>query len=613
MTPLEYYVADWLQREGRVPDDALTRLPPEVGAEVERRAELESVAERLAAERPELAAKRRIVLGIQARIQARGGQLSTSEREDLIRRAQPTGWGAHDVDRLIEAALQRIQAPPRNADAPNDEPAAAATAGAASPARSIAAGIRAPALVTVFGVVSALGMVVLAGGYWLLRDDAPGPASASAGPGGGEPMPAAQVRTAQQLLGRLGHPVPESGRFDAATRAALDRALPQYAGLQELRPWLVDQLQTALDERDDAAWTAARETGTVAAVTDYLERYPEGRNVDAARERMVSLGAAEQRADLVRALQQELNRLGRRVAETGELDPATRAAMVGFPGPMPGQTRASLGAALEALRELRRWPVPDGGSFRDCSTCPDMVAIPAGRFVMGSPPDERMRSPTEGPQREVDVARFALSRTEVTHGEWLACVNDGVCPSLPIPEQGDLRRLPVTHVGMTDALFYFRWLRDRTGFDYRLPTEAEWEYAARAGTTTRYATGECITSDQANFDARLTSGDCPRGDYRGAVLPVASFAPNAFGLYDMHGNLLEPVRDCWNSDYQGAPDDGSAWEAGDCGRSPLRGGSWNSSDRDLRSAARIRPSPIERNPENGLRVAVSLEPGPAAP
>jgi serine/threonine-protein kinase len=605
MTPLEHYVIEWLRRFGRVPHDALTQLPPEVGELVKNRAELERIAEQLVAKHPKLALRRRFVIKLEDRLRANGGRLSPEERREIIRKARDFDWNIDKVDHLVEEALLRIGSTPEPSPEPHEpsktlpeEPLPPPAPEARHHAGSVGARSASPARLAIVGL---LAIVVLGGGYWFFGSQGADPAT------GGGAASTDHVRIAQRLLTRLGQPVEETGRFDAATRAAFDRALPQYAGMDELEPWLVEQLQAALDEADDSAWQTALSRGTAADVAIYLQRFPEGRHAGEAQERLTSLSASEQRADIVREIQQELNRLGRDVAETGELDQATLQAMDGFSGQLPDRTRARLTSALEVLRELDRWPPRDGETFQDCPVCPEMVAVPAGRFVMGSPQGERMRSPNESPQHEVSVPRFAMSRTEVTHGQWLACVNDGVCPSLPIPEEGDLRVLPVTHVSLTEALFYFRWLRERTGFDYRLPSEAEWEYAARAGTTTRFFTGECITSDQANFDARLASGDCPMGIYRGSAMPVASFPPNAFGLYDMNGNVLELTRDCWNSDYEGAPTDGSAWEAGDCSRAPVRGGSWSSSERELRSAARIRPGGATgRSEETGLRVAITL-------
>lgn len=609
MTPLEQVVADWLQRDGRLPDDAMARLPEDLVGEVDSRAELERVADRVAAGNPDLAARRRIVLSIQARMQARGGDLAGSERESLIRKARAAGWSKDDAERLMQSALLRVQQPSRPPEqtSPNSSTPPLPDRPAPPPDRS--SGHRLPIL---FAAIGVLGVVVSIGGYVLSRSDGTPATPSSAGAENASPLSADEVRAAQRMLTRLGQPTAETGLFDAETRAALGRAMPEYAAIEELEPWLVDRLRMALADADDAAWQAAQVAGSAQAVNDYLARFPDGRHADAARERLLTLEASEERGDIVRAIQREMNRLGRGVDETGELDQATRAALAGFPGPMPDRTRSSLTTTLATLRDLQRWPMTAGETFRDCSSCPEMVALPAGRFTMGSPTEELMRSANEGPQREVEVARFALSKFEITLGQWQPCVGAGICADLPVPPDDDWFRRPVTHVTWMDALAYVRWLREQTGFDYRLPSEAEWEYAARAGTTTRFATGDCISAEQANFDARVVSGDCPQGEFRDGALPVGSFPPNAFGLHDMHGNMLEPTRDCWNSDYSGAPTDGSAWDAGDCGRAPLRGGSWSSSDRELRSAARIRPGAANRNPGAGLRVAVPLPETPGA-
>jgi formylglycine-generating enzyme required for sulfatase activity len=610
MNRLEQRIAEWLERDGRLPDDALTILDQEGIESLEDRTALDRLVDRVASGRPELAGRRRIVLSIQTRIQARGGRLSSEEWKALVERAHTVGWTADDVDRVAQAAIARLQS--ANPALQNEEgrEAAATQAPPSTAAPDSRPGNRRPMIVA--GAL--VGIALLAGAYWLLGGSSDSPTDPQTGSRSeastrtaSPPASPEQIVEAQRLLARLGQPVPESGEFDDATRTAFDRALPQFAGMDELEPWLIEQLQQALAQRDNEAWASARQADTEDAIRAYLGQFPAGAHVSAAYERLDLLAAAADRAQIVLAIQQELNRLGRDAPESGALDAETRAAMVGFTGPMPDRTRVGLAATLEALRALRRWPVVDGGSFRDCLLCPDMIAIPPGQFTMGSPDDERMRSSTEGPQRVVSIERFALSQTEITYGQWLPCVNEGVCANLPIPSEGDLRELPVSHVSATDALLYLRWLRERTGFDYRLPTEAEWEYAARAGTTTRYSTGNCIGDDQANFDARLPTRDCPAGTYRGRPVPVASFPPNAFGLFDMHGNMLEMVQDCWNLDYIGAPTDGRSWDDGDCGRSPLRGGSWTSTDRELRSAARIRPGGIERNPQTGLRIALDLQ------
>ena len=262
-------------------------------------------------------------------------------------------------------------------------------------------------------------------------------------------------------------------------------------------------------------------------------------------------------------------------------------------------------------------------TFQDCAECPQMVIVPAGTFTMGSPESEVERESDEGPQRTVSIPAFAASAHEVTFAQWDACAAAGGCPSnvyclppyhtqenyvaaiadhrvdgdalLSYPG-GDFayypddhgwgrRDRPVVEVNWCQAQWYARWLTRRFGRPYRLLTESEWEYAARAGTTTPFHTGETITPRQANFDGRCSYGDIYTREcnaswlYRGQTVPVGSFAPNRFGLYDMHGNVAELVEDCYGS-YSFAPSDGSAAgrPCGDPSDNILgvsRGGAWD--------------------------------------
>lgn len=224
--------------------------------------------------------------------------------------------------------------------------------------------------------------------------------------------------------------------------------------------------------------------------------------------------------------------------------------------------------------------------FKDCPNCPTMVTIPAGSFVQGGPPDEPESYSDERPQRTVNVSAFAIGQYEVTFDQWDACLADGGCTLNPNDAGWGRGDQPVINISWNRAQEYVTWLSNKTGHDYRLPSESEWEYATRAGTTGRFNTGDCITADQANFMGTDPAQGCPTGSYRQQPLPVGSFAPNGFGLYDTHGNVSEWVQDCWNWGYSGAPIDGSAWMSGDCGDAVIRGGSWNSQGRRLRSADR---------------------------
>ena len=251
--------------------------------------------------------------------------------------------------------------------------------------------------------------------------------------------------------------------------------------------------------------------------------------------------------------------------------------------------------AYEVAEELKR----RGSRFLDCSECPQMVVIPAGSFLMGSPESEEGRFDNEGPQHRVTIpAPFAVGAYEVTFEEWDACVAEGGCGGYRPNDNGWGRGWrPVIHVSWNDAQAYVRWLRGKTGKEYRLLSEAEWEYAARAGTTTRYSFGDEITESDANYDVNI-----------GKTQPVGSYRANAYGLYDMHGNVWEWGQDCWNGSYAGAPNNGEAWERGDCSFRVLRGGSWGSDSRDLRSANRGRDRTGSRGGNIGFRVARTLTP-----
>jgi formylglycine-generating enzyme required for sulfatase activity len=188
-----------------------------------------------------------------------------------------------------------------------------------------------------------------------------------------------------------------------------------------------------------------------------------------------------------------------------------------------------------------------GSNFKECAKgCPEMVVIPAGKFVMGSPDNEQDRIDSEGPQHEVTIAKpIAVSRFEVTFDEWDACTAARACAQ--VPDHWGRGKMPVINVSWEDAKAYVGWLSEVTGKDYRLLTEAEWEYAARAGTTTRYFWGDDPATGDANCDG------CGGGWTREQTAPVGSFKPNAFGLHDMNGNVWEWVEDSWHETYDGAP------------------------------------------------------------
>ena len=247
-----------------------------------------------------------------------------------------------------------------------------------------------------------------------------------------------------------------------------------------------------------------------------------------------------------------------------------------------------------------------------------MMVIPPGRFLMGSPPDEPKRFElVEGPQHEVIIKTpFPLGVCAVTFADYdLFCRNTN--QELPNDKAWSRETRPVIYVSWHDAQSYCAWLSQQTSHGYRLPSEAEWEYACRAGTQTPFSFGGNITPEQVNYDGNYPYAGGKKGQYREKTIPVQSLPPNAWGLHEMHGNILEWVQDEWHNDYQGAPTDGSAWEqlnppSPEEGRvrasatgadRVLRGGTWDGNAWICRSAYRVNFQPGSRNRGTGFRCA----------
>ncbi len=279
---------------------------------------------------------------------------------------------------------------------------------------------------------------------------------------------------------------------------------------------------------------------------------------------------------------------------------------------------------------------------RDCADCPEMVIIPAGRFVMGAALGEEARENLSDqfrgrsqPQRTMNVNRFYAGKYEVTRGQYRVFADatgrgsDGCFvwtgAQFDIDPGKDWRNPgfaqddahPVACVSWDDASAYVSWLSQKTGRPYRLLTEAEWEYAARAGTTTARHWGNDgnLACDYANGADRTTEAQVPGADNWDAATcndrfaytaPVGNYRANAFGLHDMLGNVEEWTQDCWNGNYSGAPSDGRAWTAGDCSMRVVRGGSWGHSPLALRAAYRVGSPTTIRVYGRGFRVARDL-------
>ena len=270
-------------------------------------------------------------------------------------------------------------------------------------------------------------------------------------------------------------------------------------------------------------------------------------------------------------------------------------------GPFAAAARARLQqieAKSETKPEVAKPAAPEPAAaapqsvIRDCSQCPEMVLVLAGVFEMGS----TELFDFEAPVHQVSIRKaFYIGRREVTYEEWDACIAEGGCKQRPDDRGLGRARRPVTDIDWDDAKDYTAWLSQKTGHTYRLPAESEWEYVARAGTTTSYPWGRTVEKDRANCIG------CTSDPLKKAI-DTGSFQPNAFGIYDMAGNAAEWVEDCWNDNYRGAPTDGSAWTKPLCRERVLRGGSFNNDPRYLRSAARFKYDHDVRFYTNGFRV-----------
>jgi formylglycine-generating enzyme required for sulfatase activity len=263
------------------------------------------------------------------------------------------------------------------------------------------------------------------------------------------------------------------------------------------------------------------------------------------------------------------------------------------PAPVPAKPQV----AVVPPRTPAPAPAPAGGKvFRDCSDCPEMVALPAGTFRMGNDKGDI----SEKPVHTVHIAKpFALGRFEVTVAEWTACVTAGGCTYTP-RIKGAPEKSPVHKLSWKDIQEYLAWLKKRTGKAYRLPSEAEWEYAARGGTDGRFWWGDRMAVGMADCK------DCGSGWSYSFPAPVGMVKPNPFGLYGMNGGVWEWTDDCWRPDYDNAPTDGAASSKGDCNARVLRGGSWRNDQGYAHAASRLRYDYNVRYSTNGFRVARDL-------
>jgi formylglycine-generating enzyme required for sulfatase activity len=343
-------------------------------------------------------------------------------------------------------------------------------------------------------------------------------------------------------------------------------------------------------------WNSVKDSKQVGDYEAYLQAYPKGRFASLARTRIQQLKAAPPQAPAPAPA---------KPAESKPAGTPPQTKTAPKPPPQAQPTRPPdhkirpVPAPVDGGREQAPAAGPAGSvaTMKDCDVCPVMVALSPRPFMMGN----NSSDPSERPAHKVALhTPFAIGKYEVTVGQWNQCVRASVCPTMPslgnVPEN-----LPMRDVSWDEAQLYLKWLGTVSGKPYRLPTEAEWEYAARGGTTTRYWWGQEMKGGNSSCEG------CGMPWSEERPPPVGSFPANPFGLNDMNGSVWEWVQDCWHSTYKGAPADGSAWVDGNCQARVIRGGSWRENGSYMLSTTRFKYDASVRQSQNGFRVARSLD------
>jgi formylglycine-generating enzyme required for sulfatase activity len=374
-------------------------------------------------------------------------------------------------------------------------------------------------------------------------------------------------------------------------------------------------------------WEGMRDSGSGDDLDAFLRLFPNSRYADEARERRQALGPGDSAPPpaampVAQAAPPAANPPASRVGPAPQPAPQAQAPPPQAPPPRRNADDRVASLAPQSAAQTPQQPAPqqpaeaapaptppiamavppptrggsDARSFQDCPTCPVMVKVPGGSFVMGRSSGD----PTATPAHNVTLRPFAMGQFSVTVAEWKACVADRGCNGVPrMSNPAD--RTPVHNVSWDDAQQFVTWLARKTGRPYRLPTEAEWEYAARARAETRYWWGDDLGVGRANCS------DCGGKQDHLTPMPVGSFPPNPFGLYDVHGGVAEWVADCWYPNYQGAPTDGAARMQKGCETHVLRGGSYRSDRNKITAASRNFYDASVRYLDHGFRVALGVE------
>jgi formylglycine-generating enzyme required for sulfatase activity len=487
----------------------------------------------------------------------------------------------------------------------------------------------------VVALIAALSLYLLGGGSLAL----PGAGTPTAAPGSQQQAPAERARPANEA---------ERRAWQAALQAD---TLLGYRRFIEAWPDSVyrEQAEVQINILDEQAWEKLSAEDTRPAYVDYLEEFPNGLHQAAALRRIEQIDAAAAAAERARQERERLDneawneardersmasmqryidawpaglhideaqRIYRQLADRRNDDQAfasaqkldNRDAYQSYLDAFP--QGAHVTAALQAVDDLTLRP---GKTFRDCPQCPEMVVVPPGTFSQGAAPDDPLATPLEQPRRQVAIGqRFAAGIYEVSMAEWDACVAAGACTAQPVDNGWGRATRPVMMVSWNDALQYIGWLGKLTGHRYRLPSESEWEYMARAGTTGNWLFDDpALVCEFGNVAGRETDFQWRHEDCADPValgtLPAGTLRPNDFGLFDVIGNVAEWTSDCMNLSYLDAPSDGRAWTRGLCSSHMARGGSWVTGTRDIRLPARFHLKSGDKNDFTGFRVVRSID------
>jgi serine/threonine-protein kinase len=364
------------------------------------------------------------------------------------------------------------------------------------------------------------------------------------------------INNIQQELRKQGYQIAQTGKLDERTQHAIksfekDQQLLITGKADQL---ILKKLKQLYQQRDEQMWLAGQNEKTLEAYQRYQKAFPQGEH-------------AMQAVRLIKQL----------TLEKKHYEKKAQQAKIAHEKLMIERTTNAL--------------------------LNNMVTLPAAQFIMGCAVNNGCKT-KEMPQHKVTLATFSIMATEVTFAQWDACVTSGACSTQPNDESWGRANRPVIGISYRDIINEFiPWLNEATGNNFSLPSEAQWEYAAKASSLTTYAWGNELDCLQARYSQ--FSGLC--GNER-KTATVKSFQPNAFGLYDMHGNVWEWTQDCWNDSYHGSPTDGSAWHTGDCSAGVLRGGSWLNEANLLRATFRTGYSRSASANVNGFRLVINKQP-----